>query len=81
MKHVFAKLDQTPLFNTPNDSNSPKLHLTKGAWIGIVATSSDWLQVITTEGNGFMKIQHTYKEDNFKLRVLPSVSGQLSYAV
>ena len=81
IKHVFAKLDKTPLFTEMSTNGKPIIFLEKGIWIGVVAQIGDWYKVITTAGNGYVQIQSTCLENGFKLRVLNCNNGKLSYAV
>ena len=81
IKHVFAKLKKTPLFAQMDKNNAPICSIEKGNWIGAVSEMNGWYYVITTQGNGYVKVSHTCKADTFKLRVLNCAGGKLAYAV
>jgi hypothetical protein len=55
--------------------------LNQGTWIGVMEQAGDWLRVITTEGYGWIKADHTIISDSFNIRVLPGVGGKFKYAI
>ena len=86
---VISKIENK-LYQTKNRSNQDPLNfpikLTNklghlNALIGVMEQAGDWLRVITTEGYGWIKADHTIVGDAFHIRILPGVGGKFKYAI
>ena len=80
MNHRYAKGPTIQLMDRPEGS-SVLAFLDQGTWIGVMEQVGEWLRVITTEGYGWIKADKTFSTDDYKIRVLPGVSGKMKYAV
>lgn len=80
MNHRYAKSQSINLHDSP-EGISTIAQLNQGTWIGVMEQAGDWLRVITTEGYGWIKADHTIISDDFQIRVLPGVGGKFNYAI
>lgn len=54
-RHLIANLPQTPVFAGPDSAMSLITSLPTGHWIGLIHEVKDWLHVLTTAGEGWVR--------------------------
>jgi len=53
--HLIANLPETPVYQEPSDAGQPITLVAKGSWFGVVKRLGDWIQIIGTDFEGWVK--------------------------
>lgn len=79
-KHLISSKDSTPVYSLENLTGL-RLKLPKGNWLGVLERKMDRLRVLTTQGEGWIRLDDAVETNYFDFKVLHGANGELSYGV
>lgn len=79
-QHMVTSKETTPVF-TMDDLSEVKTILPKGNWLGIIEQKLGKLKIISTVGEGWVRLDDAVKANSFDLRIVGDMGGQINYSL
>jgi hypothetical protein len=76
--HLIANQPETPVYSQPADSQ-PASRIPKGSWLGVVERMGEWIRVIGTNFEGWVKNADVKSLPPMKLKVVWSPGKPIEY--
>ena len=79
-QHMVTSKDLTPVFRF-DDLKEIKQRLPKGFWLGIIESKLDKLKILTTQGEGWIRMSDATKSNLFDLKIVRDQEGNINYSL
>lgn len=77
--HLYARLDDTPVFSAPDDGLRPICSVRKGCWFGVTDRQGEWVRVITVKCQGWVKASEMESKSPLDLHAHVDHDAHLSF--
>lgn len=79
--HLIATKALTSIFNTPTGDTSSTCNIQRGSWMGVKDRLGDWIHVITTTCEGWVRREDVEELNPMDLHIRYSPGKPIEYVV
>lgn len=77
--HLYARLEEIFVFRLPAENGVPVQKLHKGDWLGVVNRQDEWIHVISTACEGWVRAGEVESRPPFQLHIHLDEGESISY--
>jgi hypothetical protein len=77
--HLYARLSETRVFNSPAENGEPACIVHQGDWLGVLSRQGDWVHVIGIECEGWVKNNEVESRPPAQLHILMTEGKPIHY--
>ena len=79
-KHLVSFKESTPIYAFEN-LTEVLTNLSRGSWLGVIERKNDFLRIITTKGEGWIRSEDAVETNFFNLKITRDDQGIIQYAL
>lgn len=79
-KHLVSFKESTPIYAFEN-LTEVLANLSRGSWLGVIERKNDFLRIITTKGEGWIRSEDAVDTNFFNLKIIRDDQGIIQYAL
>lgn len=77
--HVIAKSPATPMYQAPDMSSGSTCSVIQGAWLGVLEDIGEWIHVISSHCEGWVKKDQVTNLSPMQLHIMYSPGKPIEY--